>query len=69
MVMPSPEGQASAPKTEASNKVTLSREEFIRAVSEELKDHFRWTSVEGLVELEAETIAGFAYARIRGARD
>ena len=65
-----PERQASAGETAsssiigASGSVTITKENFVSAVSDELKDHFRWTSVEGLVELEAETIAQFAYARM-----
>ncbi len=35
----------------------------LKVVVEELIDHFRWTSVQGLVELEADAIARFAWHR------
>lgn len=44
--------------------VVISKEEFVRAVSDELIEHFAWTSVQGLVELEARSIAVSAYQRL-----
>ena len=41
------------------------KEPFLRAVRDELIEHFRWTSVEGLVELEANSIAWSAFERFR----
>ena len=58
MALPSQKRQAGA--------LLVPRDAFIKAVRDELIDHFRWSSVEGLVELEAQTIAASAYARLRG---
>lgn len=45
--------------------IKVSQEAFLKAVSEELISHFRWTSVEGLVELEARQVAWNALKRVR----
>ena len=45
--------------------VLVPRNAFIKAVRDELIDHFQGTSVQGLVELEAESIARYAHARLR----
>lgn len=44
---------------------SVSKAEFVAAVTSELRDHFRWSSVEGLVESEVEIIAAFAFQRLR----
>ena len=47
-----------------SQKIEITDDAFVKAVSDELKSHFRWTSVEGLVELEADCIARSAFSRL-----
>lgn len=51
-------GQAGATEIEVTQK------EFIDAVQAELADHFRWSSLESLVEFEAGSIAGGAFQRV-----
>ena len=53
------------PQDRQAGALLVPRDAFIKAVRDELIDHFRWTSVQGLVELEAENIARFAHARLR----
>ena len=48
----------------ALGNVLVSADEFVAAVEAELRDHFRWTSVEGLVELEARQVAWSAFRRL-----
>ena len=56
-------GQASA------ESVEITRDVFIDAVSSELIDYFYGTSVQGLVELEARSIAALSWARALDACD
>ena len=44
--------------------ICVSREVFLKAIEDELIDHFRWSSVQGLVELEAGLIARSVLVRI-----
>ncbi len=46
--------------------VEITRDAFLKGVRDELIDHFEWTSVQGLVELEAGQIAWNAFQRLRG---
>ena len=45
--------------------ITATADQFRTAMRNELIEHFRWTSLEGLVELEADSIARSAFARLR----
>ncbi len=44
--------------------ICTSRSEVIAAVAAELKEHFAWTSAQGLVELQAEMIGAAVAARL-----
>ena len=53
------------PQDGQAGALLVTRDAFIKAVRDELIDHFRWSSVEGLVELEADSIASSAWHRAR----
>ena len=48
----------------SADDLTVSRKALASALTNELREHFRWSSVEGLVELEAPLIAAAVLARI-----
>ncbi len=52
-------------KGRQAGALLVPRDAFIKAVRDELIDQFQGTSVQGLVELEADCIARCAYARLR----
>lgn len=52
---------------QAGTDLRISSDAFMKAVRDELIEHFRWTSVEGLVELEAASIAWNVLRRARDA--
>ena len=56
---------ANTPQTGQAGALLVPRDVFIKAVRDELIDYFQGTSVQGLVELEADYIARFAHARLR----
>ena len=47
-------------------KITVEESVLLEGIEQELKDRFRWTSVEGLVELEASAIARYVLRRLPG---